>query len=87
MSKKQVITPHSDAKQKQYEREARLEYGPTNVNESVKRWASYSKARQDEIMAEGGQIYLDLVEAMKQQRLSGPVDVTDILARWHQHIG
>jgi len=38
-------------------------------------------------MAEGGQIYLDLVEAMKQQRLSGPVDVTDILARWHQHIG
>lgn len=86
MSKKNTITPHSEAQQKYYEREARLEYGPTHVNESVKRWASYSKARQDEIMAEGSQIYQDLVEAMKSSRLTGESDVNSILARWHQHI-
>ena len=86
MSKKQTLKPHSDAKQKQYEREARLQYGAESVNTSIQRWNSYSKAKQDEIMAEAGVVSTDLVEAMKRERLSGPVDVTDILDRWQQNL-
>lgn len=86
MSKKQTLKPHSDAQQKEYEREARLQYGADNVNTSVARWNSYTKARQDEIMAEAGEIYNDMVEAMKQERLTGPVDVTPILDRWQANL-
>jgi hypothetical protein len=92
MSKKQTqpavtsLKPHSDAQQKEYEREARLQFGADNVNASVQRWNSYSKAKQDEIMAEAGEVYTDMVEAMKQERLTGPVDVTSILDRWQQNL-
>jgi hypothetical protein len=87
MSKKQpILKPHSDAQQKAYEREARLQYGADHVNASVALWNSYSKAKQDEIMAEAGQVYQDMVEAMKTERLHGPQDVTPILDRWHENL-
>ncbi len=86
MSKKVVFQAHSPEKQKQYEREARLQYGPEHVNESVRRWASYSPARQQAIMDEGGQIYVELVEAMEAGLTGSSDEVRDLLARWHQHI-
>lgn len=86
MSKKQPIIRHSDAQQKAYEREARLQYGADNVNTSIARWNSYSKSKQDEIMAEAGQVYQDMVEAMKTERLQGPRDVTPILDRWQANL-
>jgi len=86
MRKKPVFQPVSEEKQKQYERQARLQYGPDNVNESVRRWASYSKTQQEAIQAESGQVYLDLVDAMEAGRPAGSAEVNDILSRWHQHI-
>ena len=38
--------------QKQYEREARLQWDPDLVNSSIKLWNSYSQAQKDAVMAE-----------------------------------
>ncbi len=84
--KKRVLKRHSDEQQKQYEREARLQYGPAEVNETIGRWNSYGKARQEEIMAEGDRIYADLADAMQAGKSAGDREVTDILDRWQQHL-
>ncbi len=84
--KKRGLKAHSQEQQKQYEREARLQYGPSEVNDSIQRWNSYSKARQDEIIAEGNRIYVDLAEAMEAGKLAGDSEVGEILDRWQQHL-
>jgi MerR family transcriptional regulator, thiopeptide resistance regulator len=84
--KKQVFQPFSEEKQKEYEREARLQYGPENVNESIKRWNSYGKARQQAIMEEGGEIYTDLANLMVAGVPAHSEEVQAALSRWHDHL-
>lgn len=86
MAKKPIIQPFSEEKQKQYEREARLEYGPENVNVSVKRWNGYTQAQRDAIMEEGGQNYLEMVKAMEAGETVESAEVQAIVKRWHDHI-
>ena len=86
MSKKKLFKPFSEEKQKQYEREARLRWGPDKVNESVKRWNSYSEAEKEAIQKEGGENYLDMVKAMKAGKAVQSADVQEIVERWHKHI-
>jgi hypothetical protein len=86
MRKKTPIIPHSDEQQKEYERSARLQYGPTNVNESIKRWSGYTQAERDQIMAEAGQIYNDLADALDAGKSSQSTEVQAIFARWHENL-
>jgi len=86
MSKKKLFQGFSEEKQKEYERQARLQYGPENVNESIKRWKSYTKAQQEAIQAEGGEIYLALVGVMEAGKSAQSVEVHDLLSRWHNHL-
>lgn len=89
MSKKNKppeFKPFSEKKQKRYERIARLQYGPELVNESVKRWAGYSKAEQEAIMAEGGRNYLALTEALKAGTPVYDAAVQALVQRWYEHI-
>lgn len=86
MSKKQLFQGFSEEQQKDYEREARLQYGPDNVNESIKRWNSYGKDGQAAIQAEGGEIYLGLAAAMEAGKTADSDAVKELLARWHNHI-
>ena len=87
MSKNEgVYTGHSDELQREYEREARLQYGPDRVNESRQRWNSYTEAERETILAEGRQIYEDLADAMNDGKESGHEDVHAILDRWQSHI-
>ena len=72
--------------QKQYEREARLQYGPGTVNESIERWNSYSETEQEAIVAEGNQIYVDLAEAMEAGKDARDRALADILDRWQDHL-
>lgn len=51
MSDKKPFGDISDAQQKQYQREARLQYDPQLVNESIQRWNTYTSAQQDAIQA------------------------------------
>lgn len=86
MSKKRLFEGFSEAKQKDYEREARLQYGPDKVNESIQRWGSYSEQQREAIQIEGGDIYTDLAKAMNAGIAPQSPEVQDILVRWHQHI-
>lgn len=86
MNKKRLFQGFSAEKQKEYEREARLQYGPENVNESIKRWNSYSPAQQEAVRMEGGEIYLDLAKAMTAGKPATSAEVQDILVRWHNHM-
>lgn len=86
MSKKRLFEAFSDEQQKEYEREARLEYGPENVNESIRRWNSYSEAQKQAIGEEGEQVYRELAEAMEAGISAQDESVQTILVRWHQHI-
>ncbi|MDE2950977.1 MAG: TipAS antibiotic-recognition domain-containing protein [Chloroflexota bacterium] len=84
--KKTGLKRHNAEEQKQYEREARLQYGPGTVNESIERWNSYSGAEQEAIIAEGNQIYVDLAEAMEAGKEASDRQVVDILERWQDHL-
>jgi DNA-binding transcriptional MerR regulator len=84
MSKKKIFEGFSEAKQKEYQKEAIQNWGEKVVKDSVRLWKSYGKERQKEIMAEGGANYEALIEEMDK----GPdsAEVQAILARWHQHL-
>ncbi len=86
MSKRQLFEAFSDEKQKEYEREARLQYDPAMVNQSIKHWGSYTQAEKEAIGEEGNQVYLDLVEAIEAGKTSDSEDVQAILTRWHNHL-
>lgn len=86
MSKKRLFEGFSAEKQKEYERQARLQYGPEIVNESIRRWGSYSKAEQEAIMAQGAQVYLDLASTMQAGLAPTSAETQAIIARWHEHI-
>ncbi len=84
--KKRGLDGHSDEQQKQYEREARLQYGRDTVNDSMQRWNSYSEAEQEAIKAEGNQIYVDLADAMEAGKTAQDKEVIAILERWQEHL-
>ena len=84
--KKRGLKRRRDGEQKQYEREARLQYGPAEVNETIGRWNSYSKAKQEAIKAEGDQVYLDLADVMEARLEASDDKVRAILDRWQAHL-
>jgi len=86
MSKKQLFEAFSGEKQKEYEREIRLQYGPDTVNQSIKRWNGYTKAQQQNVIDEGNQIYTEIAGAIDAGKPAQSEDVQVILQRWHQHI-
>ncbi len=86
MSKKRLFEPLSEEQQKDYERSARLQYGPSTVNESIKRWNGYTQAEREKIGEEGNQIYSDLADAIEAGKSSQSAEVQAILERWHNHL-
>ncbi|MCB9136243.1 MAG: MerR family transcriptional regulator [Anaerolineales bacterium] len=83
MSQKKIFQGFSEEKQKAYEEEATNLWGET-VKETTKLWNSYGKARQQEILDEGGAIYADLATNMDK----GPEseEIQAMLVRWHDHL-
>lgn len=84
--KKKAFGEIGKKKQRQYERVARLQYGPGAVNESVRRWNDYSDVQRTTIRDEGNEIYDDLVRALKAGLPPQSAETQAILARWHQHL-
>jgi DNA-binding transcriptional MerR regulator len=84
MSNKQIFGGFSEEEEKRYTEEAAQLYGEEPVRQSAKLWNSYSAEKKDQIKAEGGAIYRDLVAAMS----GGPksAETQAILVRWHQHL-
>lgn len=86
MSKKQLFEGFSEEKQQYYEREARLQWGPDNVNESARRWKGYSAAQRQAILDEGGQIYTAIAKALEAGTAPQSAEVQALLERWHDHL-
>lgn len=86
MSGKKQFGTLSARKQQHYERIARLQYGAETVNESIKRWNSYTKAQQEAIQQEGGEVYGDLVKAIEAGIPAHHNEVQSIVQRWHEHL-
>jgi hypothetical protein len=86
MARKKRSGTHTKTQQKHYERVARLQYGPDIVNESVQLWNSYTKVKQEAILEEGGQIYGDLVTALKTGASPHSGEVQSTVQRWHEHL-
>lgn len=84
--KQQAFGDIDEAKQKEYEREARLQYDPQIVKESHQRWNSYTKSQQEFVMQEGSQIYLELAEQIEAGKDATDPGVQEILVRWHEHL-
>ena len=86
MSKKKMFSPFDEEQQREYEREARLQYDPETVAESHRRWNSYNKEEQATIMDEGNQIYDDLTALLTSGKSPNNEAVQATLIQWHQHI-
>lgn len=86
MSKKRMFAAFSQEQEEDYTRQARLEYGPDRVNESVQRWNSYSAAQKQAIMDEGNQVYAEIVDAIVAGLPAHHETVQALLVRWHNHI-
>lgn len=83
-NKKKAFQGFSEEQQKKYEAEAKERWGEDRVNQSVKRWNSYSEEEKQRILDEGGAIYTDIANHMHL----GPQaeKIQNMLARWHQHM-
>ncbi len=86
MNKRRLFEAFDEEKQKEYERSARLQYGPDTVNESIKRWGSYNQDQKDKIGEEGSQVYVDLAAALEAGKPPQDAEVQTILERWHEHL-
>jgi hypothetical protein len=84
--KDKAFKPFSKKKQEQYERVARLQYGAEPVNQSIKLWNSYGKAKQEAIMEEGGKNYRAIVKAMEAGANPQDAEVQKHLKHWHEHM-
>ncbi len=86
MGKKRLFAHLSPEEEAHNTRLARLQYGPEYVNESVRRWQSYSNAQKEIIREEGNQLYAELAAALAAGTSAHSAEVQAILARWHEHI-
>ncbi len=59
-------------------------YDPAIVRESNRKWKSYSVEKQQQILAEGSQVYVDMVAAMPKGADS--LEVQAIVERWRKHM-
>lgn len=76
----------SEEQEKQYAREARLQYDPEIVKESHNRWNSYTKSQQQFIKEDGSRIYSEIVAQIEAGKQATHPDVQSILVEWHEHL-
>jgi DNA-binding transcriptional MerR regulator len=86
MSGKSLFKGFSEEQQKDYERQARLQYGADTVSTTIRRWNGYTPAQREAIMEESGQIYVDLAAVMTAGKSPLDEDVQAILTRWQDNL-
>jgi len=86
MSKKEIFAGFSEELQEQYAEEARQRWDPQLVDESMKRWKSYSPEKQKAIIAEGGEIYTEIFENMEEGLKTDDPEIQAGVAKWHQNM-
>lgn len=86
MTRARLFQGFSDEQQKQYEREARLQWDPQIVNSSIKRWNDYTQQERDAIADEGNAVYSAIADAIDAGMTAESDEVQALMRRWHQHI-
>ncbi len=84
MSKKQLFAAFSEAEQEKLAAEAEQIYDPETVRESNRKWKAYGKEKQQAILAEGNQIYLDMIAVLPKGAASAESQA--IVGRWRAHM-
>jgi MerR family transcriptional regulator, thiopeptide resistance regulator len=84
MSKKQIFAGFTPEEEKKYAREAEQMYDPETVRESNRKWKAYGKEKQQAILAEGQQVYLEMIAAMPKGADSPEVQA--LVERWRKHM-
>ena len=84
MSQKGLFKGFSEEEQDKLALEAGQMYDPATVRESNRKWKAYSKEKRDAILAEGNQVYLDMIAAMPKGASSAEVQI--IVGRWRSHM-
>ncbi|HEX2623435.1 MAG TPA: MerR family transcriptional regulator [Phototrophicaceae bacterium] len=86
MSKKRLFEGFDEEQQKEYEREARLQWGPDTVNESIRRMNSYTETQREQVFLEASQIYIDIIEAIKAGISPHSSEVQVMIQRWQNNL-
>lgn len=84
MSQKDLFEGFSEEQQEKYAQEAEQMYDPETVRESNRKWKSYSAGKKESILAEGRQVYEDMIAAMPKGPSSAEVQA--IVERWRKHM-
>lgn len=84
MSKKQLFAAFSEAEQEKLAAEAEQMYDPETVRESNRQWKAYGKEKKQAILAEGNQIYLDMIAVLPKGATSAEAQA--IVERWRAHM-
>ena len=84
MDDQDLFAGFDEEKQKKYAEEASRRWDSKLVRQSNERWNKLTAVQKKEVMAEGNQIYKDMIAQLDEAPDSEPVQT--IVARWHQHI-
>jgi len=84
MSQKGLFKGFSEEEQEKLAQEAEQAYDPETVRESNRKWKAYSQEKKDAIIAEGNQIYVDMIAAMPKGAFSAEVQA--LVQRWRSHM-
>lgn len=86
MKSEEFFAGFSEEQQEEYTEQARQLWNPELVDQSVNRWKSYSKEKQQEILAEGRDIYRGIFDNMNQGQSHDSPEVQELAAQWHQNM-
>lgn len=84
MSNKQLFTAFSEEEQEKLAAEAETLYDPETVRESNRKWKAYGKEKQQAILAEGNQVYTEMIALMPKGADS--LEVQALVERWRKHM-
>ncbi len=84
MSQSDLFEGFSEEEQEKYAQEAEKLYDPETVRESNRKWKAYSAGKKEAILAEGKQMYQDMIAAMPKGASSAEVQA--IVERWRKHM-
>ncbi len=86
MSKKRYFEGFTPEKQEEYTRSARLQYGPELVDESVRRWNSYTEAQRESIKNEQVDGLLDFAAAIDAGLDPQSAEIHLLVEKWHERL-
>lgn len=84
MNNKQIFAGFSEEEQEKYALEAEQLYDAETVRDSNRRWKAYGKEKQQQILAEAGEIYQDMIAALPKGADSPEAQA--VVARWRKNM-